>query len=343
VNTRLERRIRKVPHTVDGHTTLVDEEYTVEVPVLPTDWDNIVDKGARTATIAAFIISIVWTATSIGELLNRSVPAPVAYGAAVLFDVGWIYCSAMEWLARHHPHRARLPRRASYLFLAIAMAAVATDGILSASIAVGIIGAVISAIAKGMWIIYMRQQAAPLDKLTQQVIDQRDTQERARRAIAQINRRSHRVSEELATYTAVQLAARSAHPTYTTTIPVGDTTGSHEAATHSHGDSHGGVHDGEPQVTGVGAPLPPHSHTTPIALPSGPSMTKADAVRAAASQLHPTSGPADIARFLTSQGIQVSAAYVSNVLGRDKKKQPSRPPVLPSTPSPLPEDNGGYL
>lgn len=336
MNTRLERRTRIVPHTVDGHTTLVEEEYTVEVPTLPTDWDHIVDKGARAATITAFIISIIWTATSIGELLDRTVPAPVAYGAAILFDVGWIYCSAMEWLARHHPRRARLPRRASYLFLTIAMAAVAAHGFTDATIAVGIIGAVISAIAKGMWIIYMRQQAAPLDKLTQQVVDRRDTEERARRALAQINRRSHRVSEELAAYTAVQLAQRTPH---TTTV----TTPSHEPDTPSHRDSHTDAHDGEPQVNTVGGGLPHHTPTTPIALPSGPSITKADAVRAAAAQLHPTSGPADIARFLTAQGIQVTSAYVSNVLGRDRKKQPSQPTILPTTPAPLPDDNGGYL
>lgn len=340
MNTRLETRTRKVPHTVDGHTTLVDEDYTVEVPALPADWDHIVDTGARAATLVAFIISIIWTATSIGDLLTMTVPTLVAYGAAVLFDVGWIYCSAMEWLARHHPHRARLPRRASYAFLTIAMGAVATHGIITASIAVGVIGAVISAIAKGMWVIYMRQQAAPLDNLTQQVINKRDSDARARRALAQITRSDHRVSEELAAYAAVQIAART--PSHTIVSGV-DPTHSHEVSAHPHEMSHGMSHDGEAQVTAMGAPLPHHPHTIPTALPAGPGMSKAEAVRTAASQLHPTSGPAEIARFLTAQGIDVKASYVSNVLGRDKKKQPAPQHMPASSPTPLPDGNRGYL
>ncbi|MER7813748.1 protein transporter Sec31 [Streptomyces sp. NPDC006798] len=171
LRTRAVTRTRTVPHTIDGRTVLVTEPYTEEVPVPPRDWDRIVLGAVTLAAGLLVTASVIWSTASIGDLLARVVTPPAAYSAAAVFDLLWIMCMALEWLARYDAQRATLPRRAGHAALAIAMAAVAAHGWLADQIVIGIIGAAVSGIAKTGWTIVLAHYATPLDPKTQQWVD----------------------------------------------------------------------------------------------------------------------------------------------------------------------------
>jgi len=171
--TQTIEQTRLVPHTVDGETELVLDRQYIEVPLPPRDWDQTV----RTAvTIGACILvtaSLVWTTASIGDLLATATIAVVAYAAAVAFDATWIMCMGVEWLLRYDPERAKTPRKAGHWALAVSMGAVFAHGYVSHQMVIGAVGAVVSALAKGGWMIAMRVHARPLDERTQQWVAKR--------------------------------------------------------------------------------------------------------------------------------------------------------------------------
>lgn len=212
------RRTRKVngtrtePHTVNGVTRLVEVPYTTHVTVPPRDWDHIVRGGVTAATAVTVAGSIAWSTASIGDLLARTVHPAIAYGAAAVFDAAWISCMALEWLARYDRRKAELPRRAGHVALVIAMAAVATHGILQAghgAIVIGIIGALVSALAKGLWTLTMRHFSVELDDRSQQWVEQRLSEVHAQLATAAVDRELARVEGMTADYRAAYSIERA--------------------------------------------------------------------------------------------------------------------------------------
>ncbi|MGV9802811.1 hypothetical protein ACWDTP_32645, partial [Mycobacterium sp. NPDC003449] len=202
-----EPRTRKVPHTVNGDTRMVDEEYNVTVPVPPRDWDHTVLTGVQAGAAAFVAASVAWTTANVGDLLSNTVPAFVAYPVAVGYDAPWVGCMALEWLARYDADRARAPRIAGHIALGIAMAAVIVHGFVTGAEAAGIVGAVISALAKGFWTLVMRHTARPLDSRTQQWLLQRRGEVGARLALSGELRQLARVEAQHAA-----LLASSGHP-----------------------------------------------------------------------------------------------------------------------------------
>lgn len=177
---RTETRTRLVPYSADGRNTeLIEESYTVRVPIPPRDWDHIIRQALIVLTITLVAASVAWSTASIGALLALTAPAAVGYLAAVPFDAAWIGCMAAEWLARYDPQRAKAPRNAGHVALAIAMIAVFAHGYLTYGPWVGVIGASVSALAKGMWTMTMRTIARPLDHRTQQWIAQQENRHAA--------------------------------------------------------------------------------------------------------------------------------------------------------------------
>lgn len=173
MKTRTIERTRLVPHTVDGETELVLDKEKIEVPLPPRDWDQLVRTAVTIGAAVLVTASLVWTTASVGALLALSTIAVVAYAAGVAFDASWILCMGAEWLLRYDPARAALPRRAGHVALAVSMAAVFTHGQLTGDWAVGAVGAAVSALAKGGWLIAMRVHARPLDPRTQQWVEKR--------------------------------------------------------------------------------------------------------------------------------------------------------------------------
>ncbi|MFD4275069.1 hypothetical protein R2B67_18005 [Streptomyces cyaneofuscatus] len=101
------------------------------------------------------------------NLLAHAVVAPIAYLAAAAFALAWVVCMALEWLARYDPARAAGPRTVGNWDLAVDMAIVAAHGWVEEALYVGLAGAAVSAVGKGMWSTVMRHQARPLPVRTQ--------------------------------------------------------------------------------------------------------------------------------------------------------------------------------
>lgn len=198
--SRTETRTRFVPHTIDGETRMVRETY--EVPAPPRDWDQIVLNAVTGGAMLLVAVSVVWTTASVGDLLARTVVEPIAYGGAVVFDLVWIMCMAVEWLCRYDAARAKKPRKFGNAALVIAMAAVCTHGWIEDSLPVGLTSAAVSALAKGMFTVVVAYQARPLDELTRGWLVQREGEIGARLALASRLRHLERIEGQTAALTA---------------------------------------------------------------------------------------------------------------------------------------------
>lgn len=172
MKTRRITRERLVPHTLDGKTRMVPDDEVIEVPVAPRDWDQIALSTVTGIVSVLVTACVIWSTVSIGDLLGRVVVEPAAYGAAAVFDLAWIALMIIEWMGRHTPKRARKARNGGYLALAVAMGAVGAHGWLAGDAATGLVGAVVSGLAKGVWTILLDYQAVPLDKRTAAWLEQ---------------------------------------------------------------------------------------------------------------------------------------------------------------------------
>lgn len=173
MKTRTIERTRLVPHTVDGETEMVLDREIIEVPAPPADWDQRVRIAVTTIATILVAVSVAWTTASVGALLATTTAAAVAYAAGIAFDASWVLCMGAEWLLRYDPDRVALPRIGGRWALAVSMGAVFAHGYLSGQWIVGVVGAAVSALAKGSWTIAMRVSARPLDSRTQQWVAKR--------------------------------------------------------------------------------------------------------------------------------------------------------------------------
>lgn len=220
MKTRTAQRSRLVPHTINGKTEMVLERYAVDIPVPPPDWDRIVLNSVTAAAGLLVAVTVVWSTASIGDLLARVTVAPAAYAAAVAFDLAWILCMAVEWLARYDPARASLPRNMGHGALVIAMAAVGAHGWLAGQIAIGIIGAAVSGIVKTIWTVVLRHHAKPLDAKTQQWVDKQRAEAGGELAMVAINRELTRARGQVtAERIALESATGSADPDQSGPVP----------------------------------------------------------------------------------------------------------------------------
>lgn len=209
MKTRTIQRTQLVPHTIDGKTEMVLDRFDVEVPAAPRDWDRMVLTAVTAAAVVIGVASIAWSTASIGDLLARATIAPAAYAAAAVFDLVWLSCMALEWLARYDQERAALPRRAGYFALAIAMGAVGAHGWIADQLAIGLVGAAVSGLAKAMWTVVLRHHAKPLDSRTQQWVDKQRAEAGGRLAMVAVRRELTRAESTVA---AEQAAIGAASP-----------------------------------------------------------------------------------------------------------------------------------
>lgn len=198
MKTRTIQRTQLVPHTINGKTQMVLDRFDVEVPVPPRDWDRTVLTAVTAAAGFIGAACIVWSTASIGDLLARATITPAAYAAAAVFDLVWLSCMALEWLARYDADRAKFPRRAGYVALAIAMVAVGAHGWIADQAAIGFVGAAVSGLAKGMWTLVLRHHAKPLDRKTQQWVDAERAEVGGRLAMVAVRRELTRAESAVA-------------------------------------------------------------------------------------------------------------------------------------------------
>lgn len=159
------RPTRTVNETVHGIPVSYDIPDTTPLPRLPFNLDATLRRILFTVAVVMTLVAIIWSTVAIGGMLALLAPAWAAYLVAGVFDAGWAACLIAEWILRSDSRRAQLPMRVGAGMLAVSMAAITTHGALSGSWGwiIGIVGALASAAAKGVWAIGMHTIRIKLD------------------------------------------------------------------------------------------------------------------------------------------------------------------------------------
>ncbi|MFF3511550.1 hypothetical protein [Streptomyces sp. NPDC002573] len=154
---------RTITETIHGVDVAYDVPDTTPMPRLPFNLDAALRRVLFTFAVAMTMGAIVWGTVAIGGMLAMLAPAWAAYLVAGVFDAGWAACLIAEWILRHDSTRARVPAAAGLAMLAVSMAAIIIHGVRSDAVLVGIVGALVSAAAKGVWAIGMHTIRIKLD------------------------------------------------------------------------------------------------------------------------------------------------------------------------------------
>lgn len=168
MKTRTVNKVRTISKIIDGKSHDISENYTEREPVMPRDMESTVLRSVFVTVSVIVAAAVVWSAQSIGSLLSMVAPAWVAYMIAVVFDMAWIMFMALEWLSRYDKQRAALPRKAGWVALGLSMVMIALHGYYSGYLLVGIAGAFVSLIAKGLWAALMLHTSVRMDDATLQ-------------------------------------------------------------------------------------------------------------------------------------------------------------------------------
>jgi hypothetical protein len=196
----------RAPHTVDGETVEVTKTREVHVPVLPPDWDSVAIKAAAGLVLTLTVLSVVWSTWSIGSLLGGGV---IGYMAAVIFDVSWATTLLLEWLARYDATKRRLPRVLGWMLLVVTMGAIAAHGLVLKNPAMAVVGALVSAVAKVLWLALTRHVDRELSADDRQWVAAQISQANAELAVANVRRQVSRMKDRVA---AELLAAELSRP-----------------------------------------------------------------------------------------------------------------------------------
>lgn len=164
VKYRPVTRYRLETTTINGVSETEQVPYTAWEPVPPRDWDGLILRGATYTAVGVSLLAVTSTAASIGGLLDRMIPAPIAYGVASIFSLAWLVCQALEYLARLEPEQATKARRFGWLFLIVSMGSVTAYGVDKHEPVAGGVGALVDLIAKGLCVLVLEQYAVPLSR-----------------------------------------------------------------------------------------------------------------------------------------------------------------------------------
>lgn len=183
---REEKRTRSVPHTVDGVTHRVNEAFSVRMPVLPRDWDQLATRAAAGLVLALTAVAVVWSTVSIGSLLGGG----VGYAAAVVFDVSWLVVLLVEWLARFNAGKREFPRKVGWLLVAVAAGAIFWHGMETGTVALAVVGAAVSVVSKILWLVVMGFVHRDLSDADAQWVAAEMSKSNAKLAIAGVRRQA---------------------------------------------------------------------------------------------------------------------------------------------------------
>ncbi|MEU8271567.1 hypothetical protein AB0B89_30950 [Sphaerisporangium sp. NPDC049002] len=147
---------------VNGQKAFVPHERTYRVPDAGADWNMRRWQALTAGTAAVVLISIVWSATNIVDLLQTYVPFPVALVAAGVIDVVWVLFMLLEYNLRTDAHAQAGPRRMGWFILALSALAVFYHGFLAGDLITATIGAFISVAVKILWSYVMKSHVRKL-------------------------------------------------------------------------------------------------------------------------------------------------------------------------------------
>lgn len=149
--------------TRNGRTHYVEEPAKLP-PLTP---DEIIMRAVGAATAVVVLGALIWSTVSVGAMLAAVAPAWAAYMIAAVFDLTWIVAMATEYVLRFEPTRQKIPKTIGWFALLISMGAIFTHGALLDLPWIGAFGALVSALAKGLWWLLMFATSRRLDKDTQ--------------------------------------------------------------------------------------------------------------------------------------------------------------------------------
>ncbi|WP_225846936.1 hypothetical protein [Streptomyces sp. HPF1205] len=160
----------------------------------PREWDELILRGVTALAITVTVIAVAGTTASVGGLLSRMVPAPVAYAMGAVFTSAWMACLGIEWLNRVSPKRARPAQVSGWVALALSMAAIAAYGYTLGQPVAGGVGACIDLLSKGLWALLVGYHAVPLDAGVAHWVTEREQELAGRellgRRLLRLNRRA---------------------------------------------------------------------------------------------------------------------------------------------------------
>lgn len=247
-----------------------------KTPVFPRDWHTIALRTTIGIVLGLTVGTVAWSTYAIGDLLNGGL---IGYIVAIIFDLAWITCLLLEYLARYDEARRTFPERLGWALLAVTMGALFWHGVdgEDSSLAGGVVGAAVSLFAKLLWLAVMKH--------TQVTLTDRDRDELARtrseveaRLIITRERRRLAAVEQVAELERLAMERERL-----------------EAL----------------EMYGIA------QDTTPAELPA-PSladMPKSDAIWRVHQEM-PELTPAEIAGYLAEQGVKVEPRYVSQAIKR---------------------------
>ncbi|MET8766338.1 hypothetical protein [Streptomyces sp. NPDC004658] len=201
-----------ITENVNGVT--VDYEIpdtTPTPPRLPFNLDATLRRLLFAFAICMTAGAIVWGTVAIGGMLGLLAPAWAAYLVAGVFDAGWAACLIAEWLLRYDSKRAAVPQKVGVAMLAVSMAAIVLDGHRNNALLVGIVGALVSAAAKGVWAIGMHTIRIKLEPKYEAYLRARQQQAGTEQALA-LGERDRMLTEERTVALRLALEARRPAP-----------------------------------------------------------------------------------------------------------------------------------
>ncbi|MEU8764980.1 hypothetical protein [Streptomyces sp. NPDC048659] len=145
--------------TRDGKTHRITKQVSKLVPVAPRNWDVIGLKVAGGVVLALTAVAIVWSTVSIGDLLKGG----PGYAAAALFDAAWITCIILEVLARYDRKKRTWARSFGIVLVVLTAGAIFWHGFKADDIALAVVGAAVSVVAKVLWVAVLKHIDRDLD------------------------------------------------------------------------------------------------------------------------------------------------------------------------------------
>ncbi|MCC0099432.1 hypothetical protein K7B10_32590 [Streptomyces flavotricini] len=181
-----EVRTRLVDRTIDGTTNQVSEPYTVRMPKLPRDKDQMALIGVSGLVLALTLVAIIWSTHSIGTLLGGG----VGYAAGVVFDVAWLAVLLLEWMARFDPAKREFPRKVGWGLALVAAGAIFLEGMLAGGWQMATVGAAVSVVAKILWWAVFKHIDKDLSPADSQWVAAEMSKANAKLAIAGVRRQA---------------------------------------------------------------------------------------------------------------------------------------------------------
>lgn len=174
----------QVPHERDGRTRMVDKKVERRTPKLPRDMDGIALKAVAGLVLAVTLVTVVWSTASIGRLLGGG----VGFAAAAMFDVAWAAVLLLEWLARFDPDKREFARWMGWALVGITMGALFWEGWEAGSLAMAVVGAAVSLIAKALWLAVFKHIDRDLSDADAQWVKAEISEANAMLAVAGVRR-----------------------------------------------------------------------------------------------------------------------------------------------------------